>query len=93
MKIPKDLFETDESSTEPNAPTRWLLVTNQRNLLYMLAAGLVMPPKGFGKKDKELFRQIYRRSSQVSIWAGTLISVTLIALGPEIVEIWTEGKF
>jgi len=31
-------------------PTRWLLVTNHLNLLYMLAAGLIMPPKGFGKK-------------------------------------------
>ena len=30
--------------------TRWLFVTNQRNLFYMLAAGLIMPPSGFGKK-------------------------------------------
>ncbi len=30
--------------------TRWMMVTNQRNLLYMLAAGLIMPPEGFGKK-------------------------------------------
>lgn len=33
-----------------NVPTRWLFVTNQRNLFYMLAAGLIMPPNGFGKK-------------------------------------------
>ncbi len=49
MATPTDLFESDDSSTA-NAPIRWLLVTNQRNLLYMLAAGLVMPPKGFGTK-------------------------------------------
>jgi hypothetical protein len=29
---------------------RWHLVTNQLNLLYMLAAGMVMSPKGFAKK-------------------------------------------
>ncbi|MCP5535910.1 MAG: hypothetical protein H7A51_06705 [Akkermansiaceae bacterium] len=28
----------------------WNLVTNHRNLFYMLAAGLIMPPKGFLKK-------------------------------------------
>ncbi|WP_177419556.1 hypothetical protein [endosymbiont of Lamellibrachia barhami] len=50
MVTPTDLFESDDSSTVANASTRWLLVTNQRNLLYMLAAGLVMPPKGFGQK-------------------------------------------
>lgn len=31
-------------------PTKWLLVSNHMNLLYMQAAGLIMPPKGFGKK-------------------------------------------
>ncbi|VAW40741.1 hypothetical protein MNBD_DELTA03-830 [hydrothermal vent metagenome] len=31
-------------------PKRWLLVTNHLNLLYMLAAGLIMSPKGFGTK-------------------------------------------
>ncbi|MCB1850787.1 MAG: hypothetical protein KDI83_08395 [Gammaproteobacteria bacterium] len=29
---------------------KWYLVTNQRNLFFMLAAGLIMPPAGFGKK-------------------------------------------
>ncbi len=42
-----DMFNPTPSS---RAPTRWLLVSNHLNLLYMLAAGLVMPPKGFGKK-------------------------------------------
>ncbi len=32
------------------AQKQWRLVTNHQNLLYMLAAGLVMPPKGFGRK-------------------------------------------
>ena len=33
-----------------SAPERGLLVTNHLNLMYMLAAGLVMPPSGFGEK-------------------------------------------
>ena len=40
----------DKSSSAATKPTKWLFVTNQRNLFYMLAAGLVMPPKGFGNK-------------------------------------------
>jgi hypothetical protein len=46
METFPDLFV----STVPKPPARWLLATNQRNLLYMLAAGLVMPPQGFGQK-------------------------------------------
>ncbi len=41
----KDLFSP---SAEP--PTAGLLVTNHLNLMYMLAAGLVMPPTGFEDK-------------------------------------------
>ena len=33
-----------------SAPASGLLVTNHLNLLYMLAAGMVMPPSGFGGK-------------------------------------------
>lgn len=33
-----------------SAPVSGLLVTNHLNLLYMLAAGMVMPPPGFGGK-------------------------------------------
>ncbi|MDE0031858.1 MAG: hypothetical protein OXU75_01780 [Deltaproteobacteria bacterium] len=33
-----------------NAPASGLLLTNHLNLLYMLAAGMVMPPSGFGDK-------------------------------------------
>jgi len=43
-------LEADNSSTQKQLSTQWLLVTNQRNLLYMLAAGLIMSPKGFGRK-------------------------------------------
>ena len=32
------------------APETGVLVTNHRNLMYMLAAGLLMPPSGFGGK-------------------------------------------
>ena len=32
------------------APDTGVLVTNDRNLMYMLAAGLLMPPSGFGGK-------------------------------------------
>ena len=45
-----DLFDTANRASPTKAATRWLLVSNHQNLLYMLAAGLVMPPMGFGKK-------------------------------------------
>ncbi len=32
------------------AASRWLLATNHQNMLYMLAAGMVMSPAGFGRK-------------------------------------------
>lgn len=41
-----NLFDTSPSISKP---TCWLLVTNHLNILYMLAAGLIMPPSGFGK--------------------------------------------
>ena len=50
MEIAADLFGTAPSAVTIREETRWLLVTNQRNLLYMLAAGLIMPPIGFGRK-------------------------------------------
>ena len=50
MEIIPDIFNTEGKPTITGAPVLWRLVTNQRNLLYMLAAGLVMPPQGFGKK-------------------------------------------
>ena len=33
-------------------PLVWHLPTNQLNLMYMLAAGLVTGPKGFGRKQR-----------------------------------------
>ncbi len=50
MEPNTDLFSTASPAPSIKAGTRWLLVSNHLNLLYMLAAGLVMPPKGFGKK-------------------------------------------
>jgi hypothetical protein len=44
------LFESDIPNNRAREVQRWLFATNQRNLLYMLAAGLIMPPKGFGDK-------------------------------------------
>lgn len=45
-----DLFELDGPPEPTNSNMKWLFCTNQRNLFYMLAAGLVMSPKGFEKK-------------------------------------------
>ena len=55
-----DLFASENTSSPPPAletepakakpPESGLLVTNHLNLMYMLAAGLVMPPAGFGDK-------------------------------------------
>lgn len=55
-----DLFAPENASSPPpplerepakaKAPESGLLVTNHLNLMYMLAAGLVMPPAGFGDK-------------------------------------------
>ena len=41
-----DLFDTAQSV----APNEWSMVFEQRNLLYMLAAGLIMSPRGLGDK-------------------------------------------
>lgn len=50
MEPNTDMFSEAKLTPVTKASTRRLLVTNHLNLLYMLAAGLVMPPKGFGKK-------------------------------------------
>lgn len=48
--MPEQFILSNEPKKDKRELTRWLLVTNHRNLFYMLAAGLIMPPKGFGKK-------------------------------------------
>ena len=45
-----DLFHPTDVPATAKAPESGLLVTNHLNLMYMLAAGLVMPPAGFGNK-------------------------------------------
>ncbi len=45
-----DMFESSSLPAPAKAPTSGYLVTNHLNLMYMLAAGLVMPPSGFGGK-------------------------------------------
>ena len=47
---PETLFESGEPPVRGQRPASGLLVTNHLNLMYMLAAGLVMPPAGFGDK-------------------------------------------
>jgi len=44
------LFDENPVSSKLKKTPKWRLVTNQRNLFYMLAAGLIMSPKGFGSK-------------------------------------------
>jgi hypothetical protein len=50
MTTSDDLFESPTSGSASEKRTRWRFVTNRPNLFYMLAAGLVMGPTGFGKK-------------------------------------------
>ena len=38
------------SGSQPRPVKDWYFVTNQRNLFYILAAGMVIPPSGFGGK-------------------------------------------
>lgn len=47
-----ELFNRGEMTTPPGRghEVKWYLVTNHQNLMYMLSAGMVMPPSGFGKK-------------------------------------------
>ena len=45
-----DMFGSTGEPASAQAPTAGLLVTNHLNLMYMLAAGMVMPPAGFGDK-------------------------------------------
>ena len=45
-----DMFDSSNAPARVTAPEVGFLVTNHLNLMYMLSAGLVMPPSGFGKK-------------------------------------------
>ena len=45
-----DLFASTGGSIPTKVPASGLFVTNHLNLMYMVAAGLVMPPAGFGGK-------------------------------------------
>ncbi len=50
MNTQPTLFTIKNSVSRVEMPKRWLLVTNHLNLLYMLAAGLIMSPRGFGAR-------------------------------------------
>ncbi len=47
-----ELFNSGEMTNPPGRghEVKWYLVTNHQNLMFMLSAGMVMPPSGFGKK-------------------------------------------
>ncbi len=45
-----DMFEATSMPAPAKGPESGLLVTNHLNLMYMLAAGLVLPPEGFADK-------------------------------------------
>ncbi|CAM5247789.1 hypothetical protein [Stutzerimonas stutzeri] len=47
-----ELFSSGEMIAPPGRghEVKWYLVTNHQNLMFMLSAGMVMPPSGFGKK-------------------------------------------
>ena len=45
-----DMFGSTSEPASAKAPAAGFLVTNHLNLMYMLGAGMVMPPAGFGDK-------------------------------------------
>ena len=45
-----EMVQTPRSSTPREAPKAGYLVTNHLNLMYMLSAGLLLPPAAFGNK-------------------------------------------
>ncbi len=59
MKAQPTLFTIKAPVSKVEMPKRWLLATNHLNLLYMLAAGLIMSPRGFGAKYYQDLLSIY----------------------------------
>jgi len=49
----QDFFEQQTETANLSRVNKWYMVTNQRNLFYMLGSGLLMPPAGFGSKYYE----------------------------------------
>ncbi len=50
MSENNDLFNKVEPDEKFSPVKSWQMVTNHSNLFYMIAAGMIMPPEGFGKK-------------------------------------------
>lgn len=50
MAEEQDLFDKEDPNKKIVPAKSWHMVTNQNNLFYMIAAGMVMSPEGFGKK-------------------------------------------
>lgn len=45
-----DMFDNEKPAPDVKSTICWQLVTNQRNLFYMLAAGMIIPPAAFNRK-------------------------------------------
>ena len=45
-----DFLDIDPPAEKLTPVKSWLMVTNQKNCFYMIAAGMIMSPEGFGKK-------------------------------------------
>jgi len=76
--------QPSESILQVQAPKRqdtWYFVTNQLNLMYMLAAGMIMPPKGFGKKYYEDSLNVI--PGWIPLFAGTVPKQALDAVVKE----------
>ena len=52
MESSGELFESSAQSVQPGRgrEIKWRMVTNHQNLMFMLSAGMIIPPSGFGKK-------------------------------------------
>lgn len=53
MSDNNDLFSGSKSSALHSPVKLWRMVTNQRNLYFMIAAGMILPEEGFGQKYYE----------------------------------------
>lgn len=50
MSYNAELFSSDTGESESLTVKKWRMVSNHKNLLFMIAAGMIMPPQGFGGK-------------------------------------------
>jgi len=48
--------------------------------------------RAYGEGNFELLRELYRRSTQVSIWIAALLVIFLAVFGAYIADFWTAGR-